>query len=260
MPIPSRECNTLSLWLASPDELLSGDNLKECWSILSVEEQSRAERYVNERDRRAFLAAHALVRIALSYFHPLALEAWRFSANSYGKPEVIQECGLQFNLAHSAKLVACLVSYGVAVGVDVEPNESARAIIEIASEVFSSIELSQLQALPARERLDRALSLWALKEAYVKARGTGFSLNLKKFSFAFGEDKRLTLESDQSGARDGMHWWSCIFEHREHRIGLVTNQTPEPLLQICEIRSLQDIPIWRKALEKQWFPSSTGSH
>jgi 4'-phosphopantetheinyl transferase len=251
-----RADKNLSLWLASPDDLLSEDNMQFCRSLLSEGERSRMERYVKECDRREYLAAHALVRNALSFSYPLPPEAWSFTSSAFGKPEIVQKCGLEFNLAHSAKMLACLVSHGVAVGVDVEPIESASVILEIASEVLSATELSQLQKLPSKEKLEHALSLWTLKEAFAKARGTGLSFPLKSLSFTFDENNGFAIESGPGAERVGVYW-SCTFEHQGHRIALFTNQEAEPLLQICAIRSLSDPPTWQKACENLWSPSQT---
>ncbi len=76
---------------------------------------------------------------------------------------------------------------GPEVGVDVEAFSRAEEIVPLAPKVFSLAEQEQLNALPAAERPHRALSLWTLKEAYIKARGMGLSLPLRGISFLFGE-------------------------------------------------------------------------
>src|SRR5262245_19549161 len=49
-------------------EALSPDELAACRSLLSAEERLRCERFVFERDRRDFAAAHALLRHTLSLY------------------------------------------------------------------------------------------------------------------------------------------------------------------------------------------------
>ena len=129
------------------------------------------------------------MRTALSYGRRVAAQDWQFSVNAHGKPAIEraseQDCGLHFNLSNSLGLVVCLVAEDVEVGVDVEPFERAEQILKLAPKVFSAAEQAQLAMLHEAEKLDRALSLWTLKESYIKARGMGLSLPLDKFSFLF---------------------------------------------------------------------------
>ncbi len=128
---------------------------------------------------------------------PFPPHAWSFFVNEYGKPSPIPDCGLRFNQSNSVELAVCLVASpgtlgphvssaasaatGIEVGVDVEPFSRAEEIVPLAPQVFSLAERAQLDALPVTDRPDRALSLWTLKEAYIKARGMGLSLPLAKF-------------------------------------------------------------------------------
>jgi 4'-phosphopantetheinyl transferase len=255
MSISARADKNLSLWLASPDELLSGDNLNLCKTLLSGGERSRMERFVKERDRREFLAAHALVRNALSFSYPFPPEAWSFTSNAFGKPEIVQKCGLEFNLAHSTRMVACVVSHGFTVGIDVEPYESAHAISEIASDIFSPIELNQFQQLPAHDGLNRALSLWTLKEAYAKARGSGFSLPFKKFSFVFHGEFEIRLELESELVQDPSCWQFCLMDHADHRIAVVTERKEEQCLRVCEAKTFLAEPTWLEPVIR-WFPAA----
>ncbi len=200
------------------------------------------------------------MRTALSHYHPLAPEAWRFHTNPYGKPTVDPDCGLRFNLSNSPGLVVCLIAQGAEVGVDAEPIERAEKIAELASEVLSPLELVQLEALRGPERLDRILSLWTLKEAYIKARGMGLSLPLSNVSFLFGGVEGIRLELDpRLGTEAGSRWQFCLIEHAGHRIALMTEREAVPELQVWEARPLLAPPRRLAAVEEPWFPSSTVS-
>ena len=177
----------------------SGRGCAGLCELLSDDELARCSAFKFDRHAREFLATHALARIALSHHHSLAPQAWRFALNSYGKPAAEPECGLRFNLSNSPGLVVCLIASGADVGVDVEPCARAGKIAELAPEALSPLELAQFEALREDEKLDRALRLWTLKESYIKARGMGLSLPMKKFSFLFGGDGR-----DPFGAGPGL--------------------------------------------------------
>ena len=242
----------LDLWCACPDDLLSQPVAAACAALLSEDEQARWKRFRFARHAREFLATRALVRTALSHYHPIAPEAWRFQVNAHGKPAVEPACGLRFNLSNSPGLVVCLISQGAEVGVDVEPCERAEKIAALAPDVFSPRELAQLEALHGPERADRALSLWTLKEAYIKARGLGLSLPLDRFSFLFGGAEGIHLDPDL-GDQAG-RWRFCLLDHANHRIALMAAQPAAPVLQIWESRLFSAPPQQLPGGGETWFP------
>jgi 4'-phosphopantetheinyl transferase len=247
---------TLYLWYADPANVLSEAAAEACAKLLSKDERARWQNLRSEPHRREYLTTRALVRIALSQYHPLAPEAWCFKLNPYGKPTADPTCGFLFNLSNSPGLVVCLIAKGAEVGVDTEPYERAERIAEVASEVFSPSELAQLQALRGSERLDRALSLWTLKEAYIKARGTGMSSSLREVSFLFGGAEGIRLEMDPGLDDEAERWRFCLLEHAGHRVALMAEQMTDPDLQLWEMRPLRASPTRLPAGEIRWFPAS----
>src|SRR5262249_8611625 len=157
-------------------------------------ELERYHRFVFDRHRLEFLATRALVRRTLSSLRPIDPPAWRFRITAYGRPEIDPPCGIAFNLANHPTLTVCALRTATAgaapgavpeLGVDVEPLTRGIEIVPLAPSVFSVAERAALHALPAAAQPDRALSLWTLKEAYIKARSLGLSLPLDGFSFSF---------------------------------------------------------------------------
>lgn len=245
---------TLHLCCAFPDDLLDEQAAQACARLLNDDERVRWQRYKFEKHRREYLATHALARTALSYHHPLAPEAWRFQLNEYGKPSIDPDCGLRFNLSNSTGLVVCLIGAGADLGVDVEPRTRADSIIEIAPRVFSAREMAQLEDLHGEERSERALRLWTLKEAYIKARGMGLALPLKKFSFIFEGSQRIRMEMDASLGDDTIRWRFCLLEIAGHCIALMVENRVAPELIVWEARP--PLAIFRRMdLTKEiWFP------
>ncbi len=255
----------LELWLAHPGDLTEPATEEACAALLDDAERARAARFRFDRHRREYLATHALARVALSHAHPLPPDAWSFSFNPYGKPSPIPECGLRFNQSNSLELAVCLVArpvtgsaahhgaaaaevaaeVGVEVGVNVESLARADEIVPLAARVFSAAERARLDALPAAERPDRALSLWTLKEAYIKARGIGLSLPLQGISFLFdgpsadGSDA-IRFEVASGVNDDPGRWQFCRFDYAGHRIALAVEAAaapgPEIALEVFEVR------------------------
>jgi 4'-phosphopantetheinyl transferase len=247
----------LYLWCAYPEDPSTEAAINACVPLLSDEERAHWRALRFDRHRREYLTTRALVRTALSHYHPLALEAWRFRTNTYGKPAVDPDCGLRFNLSNSAGLVVCLIAQGVAVGVDAEPIERAEGIAELAPEVLSSLELGQLEVLRGPEKSNRVLSLWTLKEAYIKARGVGMSLPLNKVSFLFGGVEGIRLELDPCLDNEaGRRWRFCLIEHAGHRIALMVEGATTPELHMWEARPLLALPTQLAGGGEPWFPTS----
>jgi 4'-phosphopantetheinyl transferase len=171
--------------------------------VLSDDERERMQRLRLPRHRHDYLVSHALVRAALSRCADVAPGAWTFRANRHGRPEIggpVAAAALRFNLSHTDGLVACAVTLGAAVGVDVENSQRPLRLMAVAKRFFHAAEAEDLGALPAERRAVRFFTYWTLKEAYVKARGEGLSLPLQRIRFhlagagdpsvSFGEDLR----------------------------------------------------------------------
>ena len=253
------EKENLHLWFAYPDDLLQQDVAQACAQLLSQDEHARWQGFKFEKHRREYLATHVLARIALSSGGALLPQAWRFRLNAYGKPAVEPDCGLQFNLSNSQGLVVCAVARGAEVGVDVEPHSRAESILEVAQRVFSPLEVDQLEALKLNDKPGRALRLWTLKEAYIKARGVGLALPLAKISFCFNQEESIRMVLDPVLDDDPQRWQFCLLEHAGHCVALVVESRSMPALAFTEARPILSPPT-RIALEQPaWFPRSSKS-
>jgi 4'-phosphopantetheinyl transferase len=244
----------LQLWIAYPDDLLNDSVATACTTILNQEEQAHWQCFKFDRHRRESLTTRALVRAALSHDRTVPPPAWRFTANQYGKPAIEPDCGLRFNASNSVGLVVCLVAESAEVGVDVEPFARAEVMLTVAAEVFSPTERAQLEVLPAEKKLDRALSLWTLKEAYIKARGLGLAIPLYQFSFLFGGDNDIRLQIDPAINDQPGHWRFFILDHAGHRIAAVVERSSTDNLQVFEARPAVASPVRLNGCAINWFP------
>ena len=129
---------------------LTAEDVGQCRSRLSSEERERCDRFVFERDRRDFAAAHALLRDALSLHGRLAPQAWKFDVEADGKPYLAEQSELQFNIGHTRGLVACALSLSGPIGVDVEPIAHERDAESISERYFAPREQ------PTSERATKA--------------------------------------------------------------------------------------------------------
>jgi len=199
----------VEVWLADPAQVA---DLAACEDVLDADELERARAFHFDRHRREYVVSHALVRHALSHHDGRPPRAWRFVRNRHGRPAAFDARELAFNLATHPTLVACAIARRDEIGVDVEPIARGAQILALAPCVFARGELAELAALDAGAARDRAVSLWTLKEAYIKARGLGLALGLDTFSIRFDP---LAVE-----AHDGARWQLRTLDVAGHRIAL----------------------------------------
>ncbi|MEP0202913.1 MAG: 4'-phosphopantetheinyl transferase superfamily protein [Halioglobus sp.] len=136
------------------------------------------------RSERVASSAH-FSREILSRYASLTPHDWRFKLGEHGKPHIANEAiDLEFNLSHSRDWLACAVTDGCAVGVDIEYCQPEREFTKLARRFFTQQEYEALKAMPAAERCARFYDLWTLKEARVKASGAALGNELPLIGFA----------------------------------------------------------------------------
>ncbi len=111
---------------------------------------------------------------------------------------------LELNLSHTDGLILCAVSCRAAVGVDVEETTRSVEFLPLARRFFAPCETAFLEALPPDRLSEAFYRLWTLKEAYLKARGSGLGIPLEGFSFQWppGEFSQKTSEEKLPSALD----------------------------------------------------------
>lgn len=194
---------TAEVYWIRPDsvpERLRGDYL----NVLGGDERDRLARFVFERDQGLYLAAHALLRFALSRHTGGSPSGWRFVTLPNGKPELAagQE-GPRFNLTHTRGLAACAIAVDGMLGLDAEHWRARPAPMEVATDVFTLAERDFLARLPPMAQSLAFFRLWTVKEAYAKAIGVGLGFPFDQLAVTLDP---LTI------AGIGPHWQ--LAEHR----------------------------------------------
>jgi 4'-phosphopantetheinyl transferase len=126
--------------------------------------------------------------------------------------------------------------------------------MNVVERVFSRAERSQLDELEGAAKLDRALSLWTLKEGYIKARGMGLALPLEKISFLYDGVEGIRLEIDSDVDTNPSRWQFCSFDHAGHRVAVVVEQENVAEMNLWEARPLLAPPSCLGACNARWFP------
>jgi 4'-phosphopantetheinyl transferase len=254
----------IDLWVARPNALRDEALLERWRSWLAPDERARLAAFCFDVHRHEYLVTRGLVRAALSSYRATRPEAWQFRKGAHDRPFIEPDVGIRFNLSNAPALVVCAVSETHEVGVDVEPLSRAPEILDVAHTVFSTTELAELRgsrsAAPRLDReatldrdeglrppspreaspriatlrsaiLDRAVSLWTTKEAYIKARSIGMSLPLREITMRF-EGERVRLELTPVIDDDASAWWIRTRDIDEHRVALAVRAGADATINV----------------------------
>lgn len=215
----------IDLWYVYNENIHDSNLLSEYYNLLNREERLRQKRFYFEKHRHQYLITRAMVRSVLSlYVKEIAPEKWKFKNNDYGKPSISNNSlaiPLRFNISHTDRVVVMAVTLGQEIGVDVEYFPRLGKMFEIASSVFSPIELKQLLDLPPEEQKNRFFDLWTLKEAYVKACGMGLAIPLNHFSFSFPQQGKIGIDFKPERSDQAEYWqfWQ-IHPNDTHKVSM----------------------------------------
>lgn len=161
-------------------------------SLLSHEEQDRANRFRLPDDRRNYMAAHAGLRLLLASALGGRSDTLEFVVNDNGKP-MLGSRALEFNLSHSGDIVLIALAGDLPIGVDVEKTRSMSDRDAIARQFFHPDEVADLMSLSGPEAERAFFRCWTRKEAVAKAIGLGLSLPLDLYRVSCWPDAPARL-------------------------------------------------------------------
>lgn len=152
--------------------------------LLDDEERRRADRFVVKGARRRFSLCRAALRINLCERLGCGNDELSFGYLEHGKPFARVDgapSSVSFNVSHSGMhgLIGFAERQGL--GVDLEERAPDRDFDGIGSRVYGPAERRALTAATGPGKTELFYRLWSLKEALIKALGTGFSLDPSRF-------------------------------------------------------------------------------
>jgi len=188
--------DAVHVWYLDPDADTDEALAARCLQRLSAAEQARYRRFHFPADAHRYLLSHALLRGVLAgYTAGLDATQLLFRATARGKP-VLENRGfthLKFNLTHTPGLAACVISRDGACGIDAEKVVARHNPVGVAARLFSAPEYAALQCLQGAEQLDYFYTRWTLREAYVKALGSGLAFPLRALHFSLDGDANVAV-------------------------------------------------------------------
>lgn len=186
--------------------------------VLAPGERARARRFRFERDRRRFTVARGVLRRLLGRYLRVEPAAVEFRYGVHGKPSLPEGAdgpGVRFNLSHSRGLALHAFALGREVGVDVERLRPDTDVARAARRFLSPAEADALMGLAPGRRREAFFECWTRKEAFVKARGEGVVLGLRRFDVSLRPGEPAALLRFEGDPAEPARWSLCALDPGE---------------------------------------------
>jgi 4'-phosphopantetheinyl transferase len=198
----------IHLWWARTDSLEW--DLIHLSSLLSDDEQNRADRFHFPHHRQRFIVSHGMLRSILGYYLQQPPSSLKFVNDAKGKPHLeIPDHGpkMFFSLSHSKDMTLCAIAWDLQIGADIEHIRPLSHMESLAQKYFSESELKSILDASSNDRNRNFFLYWTMKEACLKASGEGLtglrkleiashSLNPAAYSCSFKDSEQIwTIQS-----------------------------------------------------------------
>lgn len=172
--------NTVHLWHVRLSDFSASDLL----ALLDTTEIERAQRFRFPNHRDHYIIGRGILRQILSLYTNVPPAEIKISYGAHGKPYLAENpLNLQFNLSHSNEMAMYGLTVNKEIGVDIQKMEPIFRE-NIAKRFFSLDEYANLLKQADDKKITGFYRLWAAKEAFIKALGSG----LFKLPHAFAMD------------------------------------------------------------------------
>jgi 4'-phosphopantetheinyl transferase len=186
-------------WMKVPDSF----PVEQVLPLLADHEKAKAASFRFERDRRAYCAAHVLLRLTID--DAFAPQSYQLLYGLTGKPHVLISSGkeIHVSLSHSNRLAAVAVASECRIGVDIESRDRTLVLEELLPFALSDSERTEFAPSTGHEHaVDTFLCRWTLKEAIAKATGQGLAANFQTFSVTTHPPQLITRAPDATPAEE----------------------------------------------------------
>ena len=197
--------NEVHVWhLVADAKSQEMQNYADCLSAL---EKEKSNRFKFEKDQRRYITRHVFLRKVLACYLGVNADQIKFREDDYGKPFIDEPANipdLQFNMSKSANHVLVAVTNGRLIGCDIEKHNSKLDYKAIIENYFSVQEINFI--LDDNNEQLNFFDYWAVKEAYIKARGEGLSFELDKFTLHIDANDNVSMLENLQVPQDVEQW------------------------------------------------------
>jgi 4'-phosphopantetheinyl transferase len=211
------------LWFVSL--ALVSDKISDFKSLLSADEQERADRFRAVQDADRYVAARGWLRTLLGSYLSIEPHRLQFSYDSFGKPHLSDNApSMSFSVSHCDDWGLFGFTHQHRIGVDLERVREGINVEDLAQRFFSENELRKLRSLPPAQQREAFYRAWTRKEAYLKARGEGLSFGLDRVEVSLAPDEPAMILSAADDPGISQRW---AVQHLLPRPGYVGAATVE---------------------------------
>ena len=146
-------------------------------AILTVDERARYMSVRDLRQRALAFRARAELRRMLGRETGQPPQLVPIQCDGHGKPRCLhpRAAGLDFSITHADDCAIIALGEADGIGVDAEMIVTELPSDELLEIIFSDDEIDQWRAVSADQRCRAFTEAWTIKEACLKALGTGFN-------------------------------------------------------------------------------------
>ncbi len=208
--------------------LFSAEQLfKDYSTYLSEKKIKELKAYKHSDAMLSSLLGELVAKYAIAKNFNIPIKEIVFNKVKNGKPIVSGHKNIYFNISHSKNIVICAVSNSV-IGIDIESLDRDVKFKSLTKRFFSEQEIKLVN------NSTDFLNIWTLKEAYLKAIGTGISGGLQNFTVPYlKEDKTMLINKNP--------WYFDNKEFNNYIISICQSKKIESNIKIKEITDLKNI-------------------
>jgi 4'-phosphopantetheinyl transferase len=152
---------------------------------------------INPTSKLHTVAGELLARYSVGQYLGNPAQEINLFFGEKGKPHIGNLENVHFNISHSGHYVVCAVTE-TEIGIDVERVRKVN--LRIADRFFSEAEIQDLMQRCEKERMQYFITLWTIKESYLKAIGRGLTQHLNSFTILkVGDSYLLTGNEEAEG-------------------------------------------------------------
>ncbi|MFT5426724.1 MAG: 4'-phosphopantetheinyl transferase [Gammaproteobacteria bacterium] len=172
----------IDVWLCDLKKL--SKNIDEFYSVLSEDEQERADKLKIEDKRQQYIITRGSLRKYLGLLTEADPAVFKFKYLKHGKPvleEKPQYADISFNVSHSNDIALVAISQKHNIGIDVEKINYETDHQALVTRFFSKAEQSEFNNYSESSKAKAFCACWTRKEAFIKATGDGVTYGLESF-------------------------------------------------------------------------------
>jgi 4'-phosphopantetheinyl transferase len=201
----------IHIWSSRLDQ--PGEVIEDCRRVLTIPDLERIERYKTAQLRNRHTVARGLLISLIALYTKKNPRQVRLQSNEFQRPVLVDDLGateLQFSLSHSNHMGLYAFTRGALIGVDLEENMPMADWHGVKSLCLSDYEKGWFSQFPPERQFESFLQIWTIKEAYLKAIGTGLAIPPTNIEVEFTEGHGFRFHKTKTDGNDNGRIWTIL--------------------------------------------------